>query len=146
MRQPPARPFGLCVIASSLPGMTPHARGISGTQSAGSRDTHQDCPCMGREARALTVSDSFTAARAIFAWNAPQSARSVTVPFLPPTSSCTSDSILDPGPVVGVQLNNGEKTHVRPPSFPHATQGWRRDHCRWRRRHSFPIRRQSLQS
>ncbi len=37
---------------------------------------------MSREASALTVSNSFTAARATFAWNAPQSARSVTVPFL----------------------------------------------------------------
>ena len=39
---------------------------------------------MSREASALTVSNSFTAASAIFAWNAPQSARFVTVPFPPP--------------------------------------------------------------
>lgn len=57
---------------------------------------------MGREASELTVSNSFTAANSTFALNAAVCTfRDRPVPDTP-RSCCTSDFILDPGPVLGV--------------------------------------------
>ena len=57
---------------------------------------------MGREANALTVSNSFTAARAIFESNAAVNTfRDRPFPD-PPNSSCSTDSVLDHRSVFGV--------------------------------------------
>jgi hypothetical protein len=60
---------------------------------------------MSREASAITVfnSNSFTAARAIFALNAAVGTFCDRPMPDPPTSSCTTDSIGDPSTVFGVQ-------------------------------------------